>query len=305
MTNVDKIIQLHKKGLSSREISQQLYGRPTAKSTINDVLARFKKQSKQGGPKILLYDIETSAALMAGFSRWNQNFSQDQIFKEIMLFGAAAKWMGSDEIIEIYPSNFSNWDSDEEQKQMLSILHRLLDEADMVMGHNSDRFDNKIINAHLIKHGFEKPSPYRGIDTLKIAKRSFKFPSNSLDALGEFLGVGRKVKHSGFRLWRDCMLGDHDAFKEMIEYNVGDILLLEEVYMKLRSWDSQHPNISLHYDDNHLRCPVCSSTALEDTGKLAYTQVSAYPLIRCSDCGAWHRTRVNNLKGNDTVIGAK
>ena len=41
------------------------------------------------------------------------------------------------------------------------------------------------------------PSPYKTIDTLKIARKYFGFNSSKLDDLGRVLGAGEKVRHGG------------------------------------------------------------------------------------------------------------
>ncbi len=306
--DIRKIIDMLDEGYSSRFIAEKVLGSGSKKSTVNDIRNRLMLPytPDENLPKILLIDLESSAALVGAFQRWDVNVSQAQVFQEVMLLGFAAKWLGEDEIIEVYPTRFSNWETDEEQQQMLEKAWRLFDQADFVIAHNGIKFDIPMFNAQFIRHGFGKPSPYKPIDTLRIARRNFKFPSNSLDNLGEYLNLGRKVKHSGFALWRGCMLGETASFREMIEYNVGDITLLESVYMALRAWDSQHPNVSFHYeDDGQLRCGVCGDTDLQDTGKKAYTAASEFSLYKCGGCGAWHRSRKRNKRVSELLVGAK
>jgi DNA polymerase III epsilon subunit-like protein len=65
-----------------------------------------------------------------------------------------------------------------------------MDEADLICAHNGDAFDIKKINSRLIVNGFKPPSPFKTIDTLKIARRVFKFDSNKLDNIGRYLSRG-------------------------------------------------------------------------------------------------------------------
>ena len=296
-----QIVALRNKGYSSRQVALMLLGRESRKSTVNDIYNRYLtregryalNECGEDGPNIFVFDIETSAAMVYAFARFDVNISQAQIVQEIMMLGVVGKWLGSNKNIEIYPRNFKNWDDPLEQYFMLSKIHQLLDKADIVVAHNGDRFDIKMLNAFFIRAGLPKPSPYRSVDTLKIAKRYFKFPSNSLDNLGEYLGLGRKVQHGGFSLWKGCMVGDTESFKKMIEYNHQDVDLLEAIYLKLRPWDHLHPNVSFHYEDFHTQsdqlCGVCGSSDMEDTGKMSFTNTMAYPLYKCNSCGAWHK----------------
>ena len=338
--NLQDIVDMFYEDFSSRQIASILFDSPKLKSSINDIingLGLREIKAQEGvkmargdvidkgwaiglgetktlaeavveacrGANILVWDVETSAAMVGAFQRWNINISQAQVFKEVMILGLCAKWLGSDDIIEIYPLDFSKWDSDFEQKRMLQIIWNLIDKADMTITHNGQKFDHPIINAQFVKHGFPKPSPYQVIDTLRIAKRNFKFPSNGLDALGEYLGVGRKMQHSGFSLWRGCMLGEEESFKEMCDYNAQDVLLLEEVYHKLKSWDHLHPNAA-HFSqsDSHV-CPVCGSGDLIETGKKTFTSSNEYDLLQCNDCSAWSRYRKANKRVFKTLQGVK
>jgi hypothetical protein len=50
------------------------------------------------------------------------------------------------------------------------------------------------------------------------------------------LGVGAKVKHSGFQLWIDCMAGNDKAWREMKKYQIQDVELLDNLYNVLLPW---------------------------------------------------------------------
>lgn len=151
-------------------------------------------------------------------------------------------------------------------KALLQDLRNMLDDADLVIGHNSDRFDNKKANARFLFHNIEQPSHYDRADTLKMARAIGKFDSNSLNNLGKYLGLGEKVgSHAG--LWRDCLNGNKKAWKAMKVYNKQDVALTEEVYLKLRGWANTHPNMSKYrkYAED-VACTYCSSTDFQKRG---------------------------------------
>ena len=173
----------------------------------------------------------------------------------------------------------------------------MLDEADIVVGHNSNKFDVKRVNTRCLKHEIRQPSPYKKADTLMMAKRSFNISSNRLDFIGEFLGVGRKVSHEGFGLWKKVLQGDADAQKRMLDYNIGDVILLEQVYEKLRGWTNNHPSVVTSFDKP--RCPVCGSEALVSVGS-CFTNISEFRASECADCGAYSRSG-SNLKTKDDM----
>lgn len=152
--------------------------------------------------------------------------------------------------------------------------------------HNCKNFDIRKMNSEFIKLGLPPPSPYKVYDTLRVAKRHFKFERNDLDSLCEILKVPyRKVKHEGMPLWMNCIMGDQDALNRMAEYNKGDIPTLRAVFKKLLPWDNQGINFALMGEEMN-GCPYCGEDSLEQTTKFVYTSARKYPLYRCTSCGA-------------------
>jgi DNA-directed RNA polymerase subunit RPC12/RpoP len=217
----------------------------------------------------------------------------------------SAKWLDEKTITTKSLPDYKGYKKDPtNDKKLLEDMWKLLDEADVVIGHNAVKFDVRKLNARFILNGMLPPSPYRMIDTLKAAKAHFAFSSNKLDSLGELLGVGRKVEHEGFELWRKCMNGDKTAWKNMCKYNEQDVLLLEKVYLKLRPFIKNHPNITLDGSVDERECPVCGSNNLVKRG-YAYTNASKFSRYRCKDCGKWSRNKINDIPRSDrSYIGA-
>lgn len=294
-------------GYSTRKIAKLVLGTKSRKSTVADHLNRVKADAEGFGkdiPKVLFLDIESSFQLAGVFGRFNQNLSEAQVFDNSKLLGLCAKWMGSDDMMEIWPEDFKYWNEPEQQRGMLEKAWKLLDTAEYIIAHNIN-FDVKMLNAFFIQNGLGKPSPFRQIDTLRIARQNFRFDSNKLDSLGKFLGVGRKVDHSGIDLWMRCFRGETDAFLKMIHYCIGDIYLLEDIYHTLKPWDSKHPNFGIHHDDGQVRCGVCSSVGLVNTGKKVHTDTGSYELLKCSTCHSWHRVRSSEKRLTKTLVGVK
>jgi hypothetical protein len=238
-----------------------------------------------------MFDIETAPLAGNMWGMWKQNIGWNQITRDWYMLTWAAKWL--DEDVVMYDSNHLHGDC-RDDRPICESLHALLDEADMVVAHNGNKFDVKKVNARFILHGMEPPAPYRKIDTLIEARKNFAFTSNRLDALGDALGLGRKVDTGGFSLWSRCMEGDDAAFEEMVDYNVQDIILLEEVYLKLRPWMHNHPNVGMYNDDETPQCPKCGGTHINYRGTRK-TQVSTFHRFQCQDCGGWGSTRYNTL----------
>ena len=291
------VLTMSADGMSSRKISK-ITGIP--KSTIIDFLAKFKSESethwhddsvvKLKMPKILLLDLESAPSQAYIWRRWKENIPQARIISEGYLLTYSAKWLGENTII-------ANRIMDKEcDYQIVKELWDLYNEADIVVAHNLNKFDQPLLFARMIQHGFEPPSPTKSVDTLVIAKKNFKFPSNALDSLAAYLNIPeRKIQHSGFDLWVRCMNMEDEAFDEMLEYNVQDVIVLEQVYLKLRAWDKLAPNLALYYNDvsETKRCVCCGSTDLKLTKHSAYTALSKFNTYQCNGCGKYNRSRAN------------
>lgn len=250
-------------------------------------------------PKILIFDIETAPVLAHVWSLWKQNVGINQISVDTYILCWAAKWLGDDDILsDALPNHKAHYrrypDCD---KKVCETLWELLDEADIIVAHNGDRFDIPRANARFIQHGMNPPSPAKQVDTFKIAKSVFNFTSNKLDWIGEHLGVGRKVHHDGFDLWRRCLDGDPQSWDDMVTYCRGDVLLLERVYEKLRPWSKSHPNVNV-YSGKMDGCPACGGDNYRADGH-RYTQAGKFQRYKCLDCGKWFSGAENKMDKDD------
>jgi hypothetical protein len=237
-------------------------------------------------PKILILDIETSPVLAKVWSLWKQNVSLSQIEDDWFMMSYSAKWLGNPAVI--YQDCRDDIGND---KALLEGLHDLLDESDIVVAHNGDKFDIKKINARFMLNGFYPPSPYKTVDTLKVAKKSFAFTSNKLAYLTDKLCTVKKLDHAkyaGFTLWNECLKGNTDAWEEMKIYNEYDVLSLEELYLRLLPWATNHPSVTSFDDEESYRCPKCGGYHVQKRG-FSYTNKGKYQRYYCKGCGGWSK----------------
>jgi uncharacterized protein YprB with RNaseH-like and TPR domain len=179
--------------------------------------------------KILLLDIETTPMQVYTWGLWDQNIGINQIIKSTEMLCFGARWLGEKKV------TFMSVHHDG-KKAMLDQLHKMMDEADLLVGWNSAAFDHKHINREFLENGMVPPSPTKDLDLMSVVKSNFLFPSNKLDYVAQKLEAGAKVKHSGFDLWLGCMNGDEKAWKEMKKYQIQDVNLLVELYDILLPW---------------------------------------------------------------------
>lgn len=247
------------------------------------------KNGKNKFPKVLILDIETAPMLAYVWGRWKQNVGLEQTVAESYVICWSAKWLYS-------PLMMGDVLTPEEavvadDYRVCASLWEVFNKADIVVAHNGDNADIPWANSRFIIHGFPPPKPYFSVDTLKIARRHFGFSSNKLDALATYFGFPNKVD-VGFKLWRGCLQGDTQSLKDMLAYNKQDVVILEEVYLKLRPWCKGHPNMANLMDSDVVVCPHCGSkeyVMLKE--EFYYTSIGKYQLYRCSACGATFRDR--------------
>lgn len=234
--------------------------------------------------RILLFDIENSPNKAWVWGKYEQDVIA--YVEEWYMLSYAYKWLGERAVRSKGLIDYRGYFKDKtNDKKLVTDLWKLLNEADIVIAHNGDRFDIRKANARFLAHGLPPPSSYKTVDTLKIARKYFMMNSNKLNDLSNYLGIGTKVETGGFALWLGCMDGDKTAWKQMLKYNKQDITLLEKVYLKLRHWSEQHPNLNV-LNDTPRNCPTCGFDKLRKEG-YRITKVGKYRKYQCQNCGSW------------------
>lgn len=278
------------------EIKPQNFARWIRK---NKVLSGFREPVTM--PKVLFLDIETAPSLGFYWSLWS-NPMQSMIIKRQHMIGWSAKWMFDSEIYSqiMTPKEVD----DRNEKKIIKAIWDLVDDADIVVGHNAKAFDMRHLNARFIENGMPKPSSYLIIDTLKHCRKAFKWESYRLDFIGrEIFGIEGKME-TPKKLWFDAVNAPYlrkggtrekqkEALEIMEEYNKEDIRLLEDVYFLVRPYINPHPNLSLFVDDGSELCPVCTSKNYETVSEYS-TYVNIFPECRCKDCNSLFRMRKNS-----------
>lgn len=193
-------------------------------------------------PKVLVYDIETSYGIAKAWRPgYRISLRYDSFITHGKIICVSYKWLGEDEVHTL------RWDSNQDDKLLVENFIKVLNEADFSVAHYGDNFDIKTLKTRAIYHDIKTHPTYTTVDTVKIARSYFKFPSNRLDDIGDYLGLGRKIK-TDFSLWDRVILERcPEAMEEMIKYCEQDVFLLEAVYEKL----SEHMLPTIHTGTLH------------------------------------------------------
>lgn len=245
-------------------------------------------------PKILLFDIETAPLEVYCWGLWDQNIGLEMVKEWTSVLSWSAKWLGDTDDKIMYEDNRSKKNV-RDDKQLVKGIHSLLDQADIVITQNGEKFDSKKLNWRFAVHKLGPTVPYRHIDTLKECKKHFAADSNKLAHLSAMLCPSHKksdhVKFPGFSLWKECLAGNIDAWNEMEKYNPQDVIALEAVYNEIQPWIKKIDfNI---YKEGPITCN-CGSARLQKRGqRFDYTNKSKYQRYQCQDCHKWTKGSVS------------
>lgn len=227
---------------------------------------------------ILYCDIETAPSLGYFYSRYKINISPDQIVEQGFMLCFQYAW--NDGPVRVKSISHKGKLKPKDDKELVLALADLVAKADVVVAHNGVRFDLAILSARLAAHKL-KPFPYpQVVDTLKECRKHFKFGANSLDAVCQELGIGRKGHSGGYENTLACMQGDKDAWAKLLKYGKQDVVLLRELYKRIR------PFMRIHPKGGDGVCKACGSFHVSKRG-FSVTARGYKQRYQCNDCGAW------------------
>ena len=233
--------------------------------------------------KRLYFDIETSPNIgffwTAGFKL---NISTESIIKERAIICICYKWE------EDKVTHSLNWDSKQNDKKMLQEFIKVANEADELVGHNGDKFDLAWVRTRCLFHRLEMFPTYTTIDTLKVARSKFKFNSNKLNYIAQYLGIGEKI-HTEYNLWKDIVLNkDKEAMDKMIKYCKMDVILLEKVHKELSLHIPAKTHYGVIFGGDRGSCPECGSDDIVRNNKRVTASGLVKVQMRCKTCGKMH-----------------
>lgn len=225
---------------SERQVKNHFGAFSKFKAAAAEICPEFSLPKLIKEPKILIFDIETAPILAHVWGLFDQNVGLNQIQSDWHVLSWAAKWAGDPPSKVMYQDQRNAKDVTNDKK-ILQSIRELLDQADLVITQNGIKFDSKKLNARFLFHEIKSPSSYRHRDTLKMAKKHFNLTSYKLEYMTDkFCKKYKKQKHKkypGHELWKECLRGNKEAWKEMQKYNIHDVLATEELYNVLKQWD--------------------------------------------------------------------
>lgn len=129
--------------------------------TVERRLARMADEAVRR--KLLVIDLETGPNIVYTWGLWNQNIAINQIIEPGRVLCFAAKWHGDEKTV-FYSEHKHGHEA------MIRAAHRLMSEADAIVGWNSQRFDTRWLNAEFRKYRLNRPAGYKQVDLMRSQK---------------------------------------------------------------------------------------------------------------------------------------
>lgn len=225
--------------------------------------------------KRLFYDLETSPNI--GYfwqSGYRISIPPENIIKERQIICVSYKWEGE-------PVQTIAWKNGND-KSLVKKFIKIARQADELIAHNGDKFDLKWLNTRCLIHGINFPEA-KTVDTLVIARRRFRFNSNKLDYIANYLFGENKISTS-FSLWKNVCNGDKEALAEMVRYCEKDVVLLERVWNELQKFHKPKTHAGTLAGYDRWTCPECASENVH-TNKTRTTTAGNFRFeMKCKDC---------------------
>lgn len=251
----------------------------------------LNKKIESNQARILIYDIETSPNIgwfwRAGYK---QNISPDQITKERAIICVSYKWLGEEQVYNL------KWDDNQDDRFLIEQFVEVLNESDLIIAHNGDRFDIKWLKTRALYHRIPMLPNYKQFDTLKVAKSKLYLNSNRLDYIAKFLGYEGKNKTS-IDLWTDIMFKKcPKAMETMLEYCDEDVRQLEKVYNELKYLDNPKLHVGVIQGKTKQTSPVSGGVNIETVKSVTTNRGTVKYIMKDLDNGRFFEMSESNYK---------
>lgn len=229
------------------------------------------------------YDIETSMNLGGYFGK-PYDVQIAKVIQKGFVFGFCYKFLGKPRIYSCYIWDFPLYKKD--PKNDIEVIKKwveIMERTDVVVGWNSDRFDNRIMMGRVLIHKLPPVTMPQSFDAMKALKKIAGYDSYKLDDVSEAFGHGNKIK-TDIELWWECLLGNKKYQKMMVDYNKRDVQVTELNYLDIRPHSKNHPNMA-NILNRPTACPKCGAEAPMIFQGSRLTKTGKNRIVQCPICG--------------------
>lgn len=184
---------------------------------------RNKKKIGFSPIKIGVVDIETTGL--------NASFGQ--------ILCAVFKTYSPDETKVFRIDNYLPWKEGKRADDSLLVKDILdyMQDIDIIIAHNGSNFDIPMIRTRALIHGYPPVNPIKIIDPVLLARKVFRFHSNSLNSIASMLETESQKTPLSPKLWANVIgNGDTKALQYIVEHCEADVEVLEEVTWRIRKY---------------------------------------------------------------------
>ncbi len=249
----------------------------------NEICTDCEEADRLGKPNILFWDLEITPMLVAVYDLKTNYINPGNIVWDQWLISGA--WAFNDEEPQVATVG-KDYRCD---KSLVKTLNDVLMKADLIVGHNGDRFDLKKFRWRAAFHGMPPLPKISTVDTLKVSRQLFGPPSHRLGYLVDRLGSTQKGGITQKQWLKFFLEGDRDTLNEIAEYNKQDIVTLRDLYHKIKPYMHNHPHMKAYYakGKGDVVCQTCGSSNLIKKGTRKTNSGVRYQRHKCNDCGGW------------------
>jgi len=245
--------------------------------------------------KIMVYDIETSRITANLWWTGKQYVDYKKVTSEPKIISISWKWLGENKVHAL------TWDSEHCDKKMLEKFLPEYNKSLMVIGQNNNSFDNKWIATRAAKHKLHVNQYVKSFDIYRMAKSKFRLISYSMDYMAMFFGLTPKQSHEGIKMWEMVENGtkkeQKEYLKKMVDYNKGDIVTTEELYLTLQPYFKNVTNVGTKKGLPKWACPITGSLNVKLQNTIFTAMGTIQRVLYCEDSG--HQYKVSNKTYQD------
>lgn len=224
-------------------------------------------------PRIIAWDLETTDL--------NANIGH------VLCVGW--KVIGQKKVNLVKIDEFQLFDSDPtDDYAVVKEAGEVLRNADGFITWYGGGFDIPFLNSRLLYHNLPPLPPMTSsthIDGWRIARYKLKLNSNRLATVSTFFGVEEKTVIS-WRKWERAAAGHRPSLRYVFDHCRQDIIVLEQVYEKIKILWPQHMNVNVITDRKNA-CPSCGKKNNFRKGGRNIAAVGWSQRYQCKSCGKW------------------
>ena len=218
----------------------------------------FKQEDKEKDTQVMVYDIETSRVTASIWNTGKQYINHGSLTSHTTIISIAWKWLGESKVHSV------KWDKNHCDKKLMQEFLLEYNRADMVIGQNNNSFDNKLVATRAAYHRLFVNKFVKSFDIYRQAKSVFRLSSYSMAYMAKYFGLTLKQSHEGIHMWEMIENGTKAEQKEylqkMIDYNIGDIITTEELYLTLLPYLKPVMSVAAKIGNPKWACPNTGST---------------------------------------------